>query len=308
MSEYDVILIDGNSVGHAQHNGTKLTNNGLQVQAIFGTLKAVNALARKYPSTAIMVLWDGRAQWRFDLHPAYKSNRSAVDEKQRLSKEAYKEQMPYLRLGLKLLGVKQVLALDREADDLAGFFSRSLGAAGRKVLMVSGDQDWIQLVSENATWHDPIRDVSVTPETLFDFSGYRTAQSFLEGKALRGDSSDCIPGVGGIGEKGAPEFLAEFGSVQAFLDQCDSGSFTPKKKAHQNLASATGRAAFARNMKLTNLINAGKPDKTSTRVIEGVFDREKFELFCAKFAFVSIIRELDLWTQRFERGPLKKAA
>lgn len=308
MSKYDVILVDGNSVGHANHNGTKLTNNGFQVQAIYGVLKSMNALAREFSGATIMVLWDGRAQWRFDLLPSYKSNRSATDEKQRLSKEAYKAQMPYLRLGLKLLGVKHVLSLDREADDLAGFFSRALSAAGRKVLLVSGDQDWIQLINENVTWHDPIRNVDVTPESLFEFSGYRTPRAFLEGKALRGDSSDCIPGVGGIGEKGAPEFLAEFGSVQAFLNQCDSGSFVPKKKAHQNLASEAGRAAFERNMKLMNLIDASKPDKASTRVIEGSFSREKFELFCAKFAFVSIIRELDLWEQRFEPRNTQKSS
>lgn len=308
MSGYDVILVDGNSIGHANHNGTKLTNCGLQIQAIYGTLKTINALARNNPGATIMVLWDGRAQWRFDTLPSYKSNRSAVAEKQRLSKEAYKDQMPYLRLGLKLLGVRQVLALDREADDLAGYFSRVLSDAGRRVLMLSGDQDWIQLIRENVDWLDPIRDNLVTLGNLFEFSGYRTPQAFLEGKVLRGDSSDCIPGVGGIGEKGAPEFLAEFGSVQAFLAQCDAGEFIPKKKAHQNLASEAGRAAFERNMKLMNLIDAGKPEKTSTRVIEGAFSREKFEIFCAKLAFVSIIRELDQWTERFGSATLKNAA
>src|SRR4051794_37819886 len=94
------ILIDGNSVAHANHGATKLTVGADQVQAVFGSLRSVQTLAANYAGANLLVLWDGRATWRFDIYPEYKGNRKAGNAKQQADKDAYKKQMPLLRRAL----------------------------------------------------------------------------------------------------------------------------------------------------------------------------------------------------------------
>ena len=296
----NTLIVDGNSLAHANHNGTRLTVGTMEVQAIYGMLRSIAALKGAYPGWDMIVLWDGRAQWRFDLHPEYKGNREAKDAKQEAHKAAFKAQSPFIRKALSLLGVKQLLVESAEADDVAGYLSKRLSAAGAYVVLVSGDKDWIQLVNPKVIWFDPIRDRKVSEANFFEFTGYRSPQAFIDGKALTGDTSDNIPGVGGIGEKGAPVFLAEFGSVEAFFKAVDSGTFKPKKKAHQNLASPEGRDAFRRNRQLMNLLDVPKPPSDHVTVMKSQLDPNGFKVLCEKLAFRSFLREFDEFIGRFQ--------
>jgi 5'-3' exonuclease len=247
-----------------------------------------------------MCLWDGRAQWRFDLNPEYKSKRTE-DPKKVVVKDAYEEQRPYIGVALNALGVRQLTVADREADDMAGYLVRVLTVdPTHEVDLITGDQDWIQLVRPNVTWRDH-RDDSrvVTLDTLMDKTGYATPLAFLEGKCLHGDTSDCISGVGGIGKDGAPPFLAEFGSVREFWRRCDSGEFVPKKKAHIRLCSAEGRMLFGRNLRLMQLLKVAPPAKNLTDVDVGKFDKDRFAQVCEELAFVSILRNLDHFVKPF---------
>ena len=99
----NTLLIDGNSIGHANHNATKLTVGEMQTQAIFGVVKSVRALAESYPGWNQLVLWDGKSAWRKQIYPDYKENRKAKDEKQQAHKDAYKAQSPFIRKALQLL-------------------------------------------------------------------------------------------------------------------------------------------------------------------------------------------------------------
>lgn len=284
------LIIDGNSLGHAAHNATKLTVGEMQTQAIYGMVKSCKLLAEKYPGWNQLVLWDGKAEWRKALYPEYKSNRKAKDEKQEAHKAAYKAQSPFVRKALQLIGIRQILVTSLEADDMAGILVKR---ATNNIVLVSGDRDWLQLVRPNVIWFDPIRDYRVGVGNFTEFTGYFTPREFLEGKALMGDTSDCIPGVGGIGEKGAPEFMAQFKSVENFFKQVDDGSFVPKKKAHQNLASEEGRAAFKRNLRLMNLLDVPNPIKEDTQVTVPTYNEAGFRLLCEKLAFMSILRDFD---------------
>lgn len=285
-----LLIIDGNSLGHAHHNATKLSVGEMQTQAIFGMIKSARMMAETYAGWNQLVLWDGKADWRFAIHPDYKGNRKAKDEKQQAHKDAYKAQSPFVRKALQLIGVQQILVTNLEADDMAGVLTKR---AKGNVVLVSGDRDWLQLVRPNVVWFDPIRDYKVGMGNFTEFTGYFTPREFLEGKALMGDTSDNIPGVGGIGEKGAPEFLAQFKSVENFLKQVDDGSFVPKKKAHQNLAAPEGRAAFERNLRLMNLLDAPNPDREAMQVIQPTYNESSFRLLCEKLAFMSILRDFD---------------
>lgn len=296
----DTLIIDGNSIGHANHNGMKLSVAGFETQAIFGFLKSMQRLAQMYEGWSPLVLWDGKAQWRKDLYPEYKATRVATDAKQQASKDSYKKQTPLIRKALQLIGVRQMLVTSAEADDMAGLMTRKISdKSGSRIVLVTGDKDWLQLVRPGVTWFDPIRDRQVNLSNFFEFTGYRTPEQFVDGKALTGDSSDNISGVGGIGEKGAPEFIAQFGSVTEFFEQCDSGIFVPKKKAHQNLASPEGRAVFHRNRKIMNLLDVPNPPREDVSVITPTPNPEAFRQLCEKLAFASILREFDLFTNLF---------
>lgn len=295
------ILVDGNSIGYAAHYAVKLTAGGMETQAVFGFIKTMRELRVTYPDHKLMVLWDGRAQWRFDLNPDYKSNRDS-DPKKLKVKEAYVAQRPYIARALNALGVRQMTVATHEADDMAGYLVAQLSQKPEnEVVMISGDRDWIQLVRPNVIWRD-LRDDTriVTIDNLMDKTGYPTPYAYLEGKCLQGDSSDCISGVGGIGEKGAPEFIAEFGSVRKFWQRCDSGDFKPTKKAHLRLCSAEGRMIFGRNLRMMQLLKVATPAKDVVDIDPGRFDDEKFGELCEELAFSSILRNQGTFTKIFK--------
>lgn len=304
-----ILLVDGNSLAHANHNANTLTVGDFQVQAIFGFLKSMRALMEKYPGDKeLIVLWDGRAQWRIDLYPEYKGNRAERTPEEELSNEARKKQMPYLEKALSLLGIKQIRSPLLEADDLAGYFARALSAKGKKVTLISGDRDWITVVDNNVSWYDPIRDRKVDMDNLLEFTGYFTTAAYVQGKALMGDNSDNIGGVGGIGEKGAALFLAKWGDVNEFFRQVDAGEYTPAarkdKKAktphpEQSLASPEGRALFERNVKLMDLGQSRRPEPGEVQINNGAVNQMAFINFCSRLAFMSILRDRRQFLQAF---------
>jgi 5'-3' exonuclease len=310
-----ILLVDGNSIAHANHNGTKLTVGGMQVQAIFGTLKSLHALLKTTPGQKeLLVLWDGKAQFRLDLFPEYKGNRKALDEEQAADKAAFKRQTPFIEKSLELLGVRQMRSPLLEADDLAGHLIPRLVAQGRSVTMVSGDKDWLQMVGENVTWFDPIRDRKCDTDNFLDFTGYFSPESFVHGKALQGDSSDNVPGIPWMGEKGAQVFMAQWKDVSSFFAAVDSGTHTPKvsgpkaTRVHPEtfLASPEGRAVFERNVKLMDWSLSRKPGAGELIINPGAFSPEKFEALCQRLAFASILRELNMILKTFNPQYIKE--
>ena len=295
------LIIDGNSLGYAAQHATKLSSGGMETQAVFGSMKTMRDLKATYRDFTPVVLWDGQAKWRYDIHPTYKANRTD-DPKKVAVKESYYLQRKYIKQCYEALGIKQMTATTHEADDLAGILVAMLSSdPTNEIVLITGDKDWLQLVRPNVTWRD-VRDDSriVTVKNFFDKTGYKTPYAFLQGKALQGDSSDSIPGVGGIGEIGAAEFLAEFESVRNFLQMCDSGEFKPVKKAHLRLCSAEGRMAFGRNLQLMQLLKVQAPRKEDTEILKGKFDPERFKALCEELAFGSILSSLPVFMSIFQ--------
>lgn len=296
------LIIDGNAVGYAAHSMTKLTNGGQEVQAIFGMTKTIRNLRQAFPDSEIVVLWDGKTQWRYDLLPEYKGKRDAkpADAARR---EAYRQQRPMIAKMLKLVGITQMSVATHEADDMAGYLVKAM-KLGNEIVLITGDGDWQQLIGPNVSWYDPRQDGKwVTSSTFTDKTGYLTQHAFLQGKALAGDTSDAIPPAAfrGIGKDTAPVFLAEFGSVEDFFLAVDSGEFEPKKAAHKKVASPEARANFNRNMRLMSLLNVEKPSPSDVKVVRGNFDAEAFKEFCEDLGFISILRGFDTFTAPYRK-------
>lgn len=297
------VVIDGNNVGRIFSDATKLSYNGKPTAGIIGCIKQAREMKVGWPKATQVWCWDGRAQWRYDVHPDYKSKRNMPDPRRDAQREGFKQQAPIIWDALSSLGMQQMKSHIHEADDLAGLL---IGAAKRanpdaKLVAVSGDGDWIQLVRDGVEVHHPTEPSKVYKlSNLMDKTGYRTPYGYLEGKCLHGDGSDDIPGVGGIGEKGAPLFIAEFGGVRQFWQAVDAGEFKPKKKAHINLASPEGRAAFGRNLRLMQLIKPIPVDRTKLEFHPGKFDADKFHEICSDYGFLSILRNFEEFIAPFK--------
>lgn len=303
IEQVHTVLVDGNNVSRKHNQATKLRSGAFETQAIFGCIKSARALKVAYPGGAKHTwLWDGRAQWRYDIHPDYKSKRNLPDPRRDAERASHNAQKPFLTQALDNLGIGQMLCTAHEADDLAGLIIGNVKSKNPNAIMqaISGDGDWVQLVREGVGVRDLNDDAKIyTLDNLMDKTGYRTPYAYLEGKCLHGDGSDDIPGVGGIGEKGAPEFLAEFGSVRNFWHLVDTGAYKPKKKAHQRLASPEGRAAFGRNLRLMQLIKPIKPEASTIQFTPGKLDEAAFKELCEKFSFLSILRDFDAFVTPF---------
>jgi 5'-3' exonuclease len=200
-----------------------------------------------------------------------------------------------------MLGVPQMVNAEREADDLAGYFVPRLTKSGR-VLLVTGDSDWWQLVGPDCDWFDPRKaGMYVSMSDFFKKTGYFGPDEYIEGKALIGDTTDDIPPAGGIGKKGAPEFMAEFRSMQKFRDMCDSGEFQPRLKKHVELWKGESRRNWDRNMQLMDLRNPPAPDPAKTTIIPGTLNEDGFRALCERLAFRSILAQWDHFMNPFRQ-------
>lgn len=307
-------LIDGNAIGHAMHNASALSFRGMPTQAIFGYMHMLRKLRSEHPGMSITVLWDGYAQARFDVFPEYKSEREAKleDPEALKARNEYRAQVPIIKKVVSLLGIKQMVHPDWEADDLAGFFVKH--TPGRKKRLTTGDADWLQLVDAETEWFDPRNGVNgvkpvVTHVNFHERTGYATTAEFLQGKALQGDTSDSIPGIPGIADKTAIKFIAEHRSVEAFLAKVDDGKYTPKVRKskgaksltpEQILASPDGRRIFMRNMELMDL-RTPRVFPSGIQRTEGALDPAAVRTLCERLGFVSIARAFDNWIGPFAR-------
>jgi 5'-3' exonuclease len=250
-----------------------------------------------YATHKPIVLWDG-ASWRTKMFAEYKLNREKADtihEKRMLAaKDEFARQRDAIKKGYNLLGIDQVQAFNMEADDLAAIMTDLYVKRGDKVVLLTGDRDWIQLVQPGVIWVDPINDRKVTMSNFEEMTGVADPSQFVEAKCLMGDQGDNIPGVGKVGEKGAKEFLATFGSFANFSNMALDGSLDVKKlpKKYRDLAEDEGkRIIFSRNMALMDLRTKDRPAPINLRVTAGEPDADKFKVYCTTLLFKSIIND-----------------
>ncbi|MBR2955576.1 MAG: DNA polymerase I [Clostridia bacterium] len=203
-----IILIDGNSLLHrAYHALPNLkTSRGFYTGAIFGFLRLITKLVKEHKPTHMAVAFDLKAPtFRHLRYAEYKGTRKPMDPELAMQIEPLKEL-------LELMAIKVVSKEGYEADDILGTLSKRFYD---ETYIVTGDRDSFQLVSNTTTilWTKKgVTDIEfITPQWLLD-DGF-TVDTFIDYKALRGDPSDNIPGVKGVGEKTARDLLATYGSL-----------------------------------------------------------------------------------------------
>ncbi|OAB55683.1 hypothetical protein AY600_02065 [Phormidium willei BDU 130791] len=302
-----LLLIDGNSVGFAAHASPRLHAAGMETQAVFGFMRTMRVLATTFRGAKPIVFWDGKS-WRKEVSADYKANRDD-NPKMKKQRDAYKAQRPHISRGLQKLGVTQMMAMNMEADDLIAITVRRFKGK-RRMVVISADKDLLQLVDRGVDWYDPIKENRVTHGDFAEYTGYANPQQFVQGKALHGDPSDNLKGVGGIGEKAAPLLLQEFGTVRDFIkrfreegESCIPDSLSRYRSKLIKFANNEdgGCDRFKENFRLMCLLSpetfGPKPEKLTRQ--QQPFDAEGFEDFCAELAFNSILKSFNDWTAPF---------
>jgi 5'-3' exonuclease len=207
--------------------------DGIPVNAVRGLLDMIARLTTDFDATHLVACWDDdwRPQWRVDLIPTYKSHRVAESvagaPDVEIVPEALEAQIPMIRRVLGLAGIAIVGAHEHEADDVVGTYASH---AGIPVDVVTGDRDLFQVVNDARQVRviytaRGMRNLEIMTDAAV-VGKYRVLPGqYADYATLRGDTSDGLPGVAGIGEKTAAALLGEYGTLEGLLAAVtDTGS------------------------------------------------------------------------------------
>ena len=213
-----LLVIDGNSIVNRAFYGIRplTTKDGQFTNAIYGFLTMLTKLKNEENPDAVAIAFDLKAPtFRHKAYSGYKATRKGMPPE-------LASQMTPLKELLKLLGYKIVTCEGYEADDILGTFATACENSDDECVIATGDRDSLQLVSDKTSVHLCTNkdDILYTPEKIMEDYGV-TPLELIEIKAIQGDSSDNIPGVAGIGPKGAGDLIKKYHTVEYIYDHID---------------------------------------------------------------------------------------
>ena len=221
-----IVLVDGFSIAFRAFYAlpeTLMTTKGTPTNVIHGFMSMLNKITSDYELNQLIVTWDLPGQtFRNDIYKEYKANRSSAPDN-------FNTQIPLLQNLLTTFNIPQVSKEGYEADDVLGSLSKSLNKQKKKVLIVTGDRDTFQLITKNTNilyTKRGISDVDLVDEKFFvEKFGIKTSQ-YVEYLALKGDPSDNIPGLPGVGQKTATTLLQNYQTINNIYKNLDD--LTPR--------------------------------------------------------------------------------
>lgn len=213
-----LLVIDGNSIVNRAFYGIRplTTKDGQFTNAIYGFLTMLTKLKNEENPDAVAIAFDLKAPtFRHKAYSGYKATRKGMPPE-------LASQMAPLKELLKLLGYKIVTCEGYEADDILGTFATACENSDDECVIATGDRDSLQLVSDKTSVHLCTNrdDILYTPEKIMEDYGV-TPSELIEIKAIQGDSSDNIPGVAGIGPKGAGDLIKKYHTVEYIYEHID---------------------------------------------------------------------------------------
>lgn len=202
----------------------------------FPYLSTIREIIRKTKPDRVFILQEGGSKYRENIYPDYKKQRklrreSATAEEKR-AYEKFKERANQLIDILSLLGCVPVQLFGAEADDLAGYFAAVLPSEEYQILLLTEDSDWIQMLSRlntvQASYRSCLQQIEQLPSSLwYNYGSYTkekgiTPTQLFEKKMLTGDTSDSIPGISGLGDKGAEALLKKYENIAGIMTNIDT--------------------------------------------------------------------------------------
>ncbi len=223
-----LLAVDSNSILNRAFYGIKLltTQNGEYTNALFGFLNILKKVLDDEAPDGVMFAFDLKAPtFRHKKYDGYKANRKGMPEE-------LAAQLPIIKEILHLMGYTIVEKEGYEADDIIGTIAKAAQNQGWDCVIVTGDRDSFQLIDEHITVRLAATKMG-RPETRFCDTAYVKEEyhvappQLIDVKAIMGDTSDCIPGVAGIGQKGASDLIEHFGSLDGVYQNIDDPFIKP---------------------------------------------------------------------------------
>ncbi|MBW5485345.1 DNA polymerase I [Streptomyces bambusae] len=262
-----LMLMDGHSLAYRAFFALPAENfttaGGQPTNAIYGFASMLANTLRDEAPTHFAVAFDvSRKTWRATEFPEYKANRSKTPDE-------FKGQVELIGELLDAMSVPRFAVDGFEADDVIATLATQAEEAGFDVLIVTGDRDSFQLVSERTTVLYPTKGVSeltrFTPEKVIEKYGL-TPRQYPDFAALRGDPSDNLPGIPGVGEKTAAKWINQFGSFAELVERADE----VKGKAGQNFRDHLESVKL--NRVLTEMVRDVALDRTPADLLRAPYD------------------------------------
>lgn len=295
-----LVLLDGNSLLYRAFYALPLLHNekGVYTNAVYGFSNILLRIIEEEKPTHILVAFDaGKTTFRHSEYKEYKGGRQKTPPE-------LSEQFPLIREVLKAFNIAHYELDMYEADDIIGTLAHTADQAAYKVKVITGDQDLLQLVTNNVTVDLTKKGVSEVvsydPKELLENMSLKPEQ-IIELKALMGDSSDNIPGVPGVGIKTATKLLKQYETVENLYEHLDE---ITAKKLNENLTKYKDDALMSRSLAT---INTASPIEIGIEDLDykGYDYKDIYEIF-NELEFKSLLKRLSGEDEALEESmPLK---
>ncbi|MBA2567720.1 MAG: DNA polymerase I [Actinobacteria bacterium] len=294
----ELFLVDGNNLAYRAFFALPeelATSDGFSTNALLGFTNMLFKLLADYKPKGVAVAWDTRAVHRAAISEDYKSERKPMPD-------LLREQFPYFRPIVEAFGYRNLEFEGWEADDVIATLATQADEANVKTTVVSTDRDAFQLVSDNVTLMMTPRGVSdvhvYTPERIEARYGIRPDQipDFI---GLKGDTSDNIPGIPGIGDKTAGQLIVQYGSLEEVIEHADE--LTPARRKN-----VTEHADQARQSKeLATMRRNLELDCDPTQLVLAPPDRSQLKEMFRRFEFRNLLGRVDELDAAVPAAPMK---
>jgi len=244
-NEKTIYMVDGTAyIYRAYHAVRGLSNSkGLPTNAIFGFTRMLLKLIEDRSPEYIGIFFDSKGPtFRHKIYKEYKANRPPMPEDLSI-------QIPYIKKVTQGFNLPIIEMSGFEADDLIGTCAHIAEESGFSVVMVTGDKDFMQLVTEKSVIWDPMKNKTTDEKSIREVNGVEPPV-MVEVMGLSGDTADNIPGVPGIGPKTALSLIKTFGSMKNLYEKVDQ---ITKKKQHENLVNYKEQAFLSRELVTINI-------------------------------------------------------
>jgi len=298
-----LLLIDGHSMAYRAFFALPAENfttaQGQHTNAIYGFATMLISLLKDEKPTHIAVAFDvSRKTFRTEIFPEYKANRAKTPDE-------FRSQMSYLHELVKGFGISQFEIEGYEADDIIATITKRAEKEGAEVLICTGDRDSFQLVTPQTTVLYPKRGVSemarMTPDAVQEKYGMSSEQ-YPDFAALRGDPSDNLPSIPGVGEKTAAKWIVEYGSLKELLLKADSVGGKVGDSLRANIENVK------RNRELTQLIHDAPIDFTIDALAWGGVAESDLTALFEQLEFRTLKDRLKVISAGGATTPVKRAA
>lgn len=283
-----LLLVDGSALLHRAYHAYPpfTTKSGVIVGAVYGVASILISAIDEVQPTHLMVAWDlPKPTFRHEKYVGYKAQRQKADAEM-------VEQIPLVKEVIETMGVVQVAEEGYEADDIIGTLSK-LGNEDNDVVILTGDQDTMQLVNDHVRILTPAKGanppVLYGPDEVWNKYGVHPEQ-IVDYKALVGDPSDNIPGVAGIGPKGAAQLLKTFETLERIYRdikevQIHFGDLVAKKLAD-------GKDSAMLSQDLSQIVTDMELKVTMEEMVAKSFATPELRAMFEELNFKSLIRRI----------------